>query len=92
MIVIRVELWPHGDQSRAVELGGARIFNDGTGSPTRGNYHATIFNRGGKVFWKSGRVEGSPRKRLGVWDLIFRALRKIVGDRNLEKQERVMTA
>ena len=32
--------------------------------------------------WMTGRVEGFPRQTLGGFDLLFRALRGCVGDRN----------
>jgi hypothetical protein len=34
--------------------------------------------------WKKGEVKGFPRTRLGAWDLLYLALRNIVGSRNRE--------
>lgn len=83
MIVVTIELWPHGRHDRAVLLGSATIANDGTGTLDSGNYEVTLSRRGNATsLWKLGRVEGFPRKRLGGYDLLFRALREIVGGRN----------
>ncbi len=82
MIVIRMELWPRGDRSRAKHLGTATIANVG-GSQSVGNYRAELSTRGNNPRpWRSGSVTGFPRLRLGAWDLLFRALQAIVGDRN----------
>jgi hypothetical protein len=64
-------------------LGTAIIANDGKGTDTSGDYTVSLSTRGWNARpWKSGRVEGFPRKRLGGWDLLYRALREIVGERN----------
>lgn len=82
MLRVTIELLPYGDETRKRHLGTCEIANDASGTPTRGNYHIR-FSRRGKPFstWKETRVEGFPRKRLGAWDLLFLALRNIVGDR-----------
>ena len=87
MIVIRVEMWPHGDESRKSELGIAYVANDGTGTSQVGNYDVQLMKSASmgarrSGVWKTGRVEGFPRLRLGQWDLIFRALLATVGYRN----------
>lgn len=84
MLVIRIELWPHGDRARARELGRVEIANTGTGSPTVGNYVVQLFKSAAQGarrpgVWKRGRVEGFPRKRLGAYDLLFRALAAVLG-------------
>lgn len=86
MIVIKVEMWPLGDESKAYEIGRGVIANDGTGTDERGNYDVRLLKS--DVYakrpgvWKKGRVEGFPRRVLGPWDLLFRALRACVADRN----------
>lgn len=81
MIRVTVELVPHGVESQKYTLGVATIANDGTGTPTRGNYTAAFRRtRGGFI---SGKVTGFPRKRLACWDLLYRALRSsVIGVRN----------
>ncbi len=90
MIRITIELIPHGIESRKSILGIATIVNDGTGGDgrgaanTTGNYEVTLSKRGAQVsqVWRKGRVEGFPRLKLGVYDLLYRGLRNIVGSRN----------
>lgn len=82
MIVVRVELWPKGDQQRARLLGLMRIANDGSGSEALGNYHVTIdkspeyAKRPG--IYRRGRVQGF-RRRLGPWPLLQAALTACLG-------------
>lgn len=83
MVVVRVELWPGGDRSKARLLGEARIANDGgQRTDSRGDYTVELSKFNGTGVWKRGRVTGFPRLRLGGWDLLFRALRATVGARN----------
>lgn len=90
MLVVRIELWPRGDRSQAREIATGMIVNDGKGTTEMGLYDVLLLKRNRGVIrvahvgdvWKRGRVEGFPRKRLGPWDLLFRALASIVGDRN----------
>lgn len=89
MIVIRMEMWPGGSPERKYLLGSAIIANDGTGTQTVGHYRVRIGRRGVdtplKPFtkpWKTGVVTNFPRMRLGAWDLLYRALKEILGARN----------
>ena len=83
MIVVTVEVWPGGDASKAEHVGTAEIDNDTTGTLTVGNYNVVVGKSAYfKCPWKRGRVEGFPRRRLGPWDLLYRALRATVGARN----------
>lgn len=90
MIVIRVELWPYGFEEQKETLGTAVIFNNGTGTKSSGNYRAIFGKRGqdllktirGRRPWREVEVKDFPRERLLGWDLVFRALRAAVGDRN----------
>ena len=86
MLVVKIELWPLGNEANAQPLGLATISNDATGSPAIGNYTVRIFK--GKKYsraegvWRTGRVLGFPRQQLGPWDLLYRALLATVKDRN----------
>lgn len=89
MIVVRVEMWPGGRADRKYLLGSAVIANDGKGSDSVGHYKFRIGRRGVDTPlaplikpWKVGAVLNFPRQRLGVWDLIFRALKEVIGARN----------
>jgi hypothetical protein len=61
----------------------AVIYNDATGDEAVGNYVVQLMRNGSKTsVWKAGEVKRFPRLKLGVWDLVFRALRETVGERN----------
>jgi hypothetical protein len=82
MIRVTLELVSARDGHTEV-LGVGYISNDGAGTPARGNYNVRLMRRGrGDILWKTGRVEDFPRKRLLGWDLLYRALRATLGDRN----------
>jgi hypothetical protein len=53
-----------------------------TGTPTSGDYRIELCDAAGRK-WKTGGIGGFPRRRLLAWDLLYRALRKLVGNRNL---------
>ncbi|HUX16645.1 MAG TPA: hypothetical protein VMW52_09250 [Phycisphaerae bacterium] len=91
MIVIRVELWPGGDETRAEDLGTARIVNTVAASVASGgelgDYRVELlkgarYSRRAGEIWKACTVTGFPRRGLGPWDLLFRGLRDLVGYRN----------
>jgi hypothetical protein len=92
VIVITVELWPGGLELGKETLGVAVIANDGHGTPDIADYDVWLGKRGHddphrlirtkSHQWKTGRVAGFPRQRLGAWDLLYRALHQIVRDRN----------
>lgn len=68
-------------------LGTITIANDAAASRASGgalgDYAVTLSRRGQPCsVWKRGAVRGFPRKRLGTYDLLFRALREMVGSRN----------
>jgi len=80
VIVVRFELWPAGSRERAVSLGEMRIANDLSGSPTVGNYEvriskSAVYSRRPGSSWRDGRIEGFPRRWLGPWDPLLRALK-----------------
>jgi hypothetical protein len=47
------------------------------------SYTYIITKRRDKGVWKAGRIEGHAFKKRGLWDLVFRILRNVVGSRNL---------
>ena len=76
MIVVKVEL--HSARTGKVsEIGRLLISNDGTGSPTRGNYVIQRLRRGTQAVQKTGRVEDYPRQSYSVWELLKRALKAV---------------
>lgn len=90
MIVIRVELWPCGDRSRAQDLGEARITNTAPtlfGDRSLGDYRVELlkgarYSRRPGEIWRWCTVRAFPRRALGPWDLLHRALGQMLGGRN----------
>ena len=83
VIVVTVEIWPHGVESQKRTLGTAKITNDGTGTPESGNYKFEL--RGGVLgredlaerVWVSERITRFPRLQRGVWDLVWSCLEAV---------------
>lgn len=73
MLVITVEMWPHGDTARRRLLGVATIVNDGTGNRAVGNYDVTFCGPTRRP-WRKVRVEGFARLRRSPWALLHEAL------------------
>lgn len=74
MIKVTVELYPFGNESRKRVLCTGKIWNDGTGSKTSGNYRYRLMCVGGSRMWREGSVKGFPRKRKSVWWLLAKCL------------------
>lgn len=78
MVVVTIELWPHGNPEQIQTLGVIRIINDGTGTLEAGNYkveaeHAGIFRGKKKGLFKTGVVRGFMRS-LSPYRLLCRSL------------------
>lgn len=80
MLVIRMEIWPQGNEQKKETVATATIINDGSGDDRTGNYDVTLYN--GKRRWKTSRVESFPRKKLIGWDILARALHDMLAKRN----------
>ena len=89
MLRVTIELVPRGIESRAKVIATGTIANTGTGTPTRGDYRIELRDAAGRK-WKSGSIAGFPRKRLLAWDLLYRALEKLVGSRNSTPDSRTV--
>lgn len=91
MIVCKIELWPGGDETKARNIGAVVIANVG-GTASVGEYEVRLLksaeyskgrtSRTGDNVWKTGRVSGFARLRLGPYDLLYRALGFCVAYRN----------
>jgi hypothetical protein len=98
MLVVKIEMWPQGDHTKARSIGVATIANTG-GDTTLGDYECRLFKSPenskkarplhemltrpkAKETWRKGTVQGFPRIKLGPWDLLFRALGALVSDKN----------
>lgn len=89
-MVIRIELWPKGDEARKREIGVAHIANTGASpDPNIGHYTVKLFKsleyakREG--IWKRGRVMNFPRLKYGTWDLLLLALLASLGRERVTK-------
>lgn len=93
MLVIKIELWPGGDEDLAQELHRGYIWNDATGTLDKGNYQAQFLEKGkklkGKSIWKKGEIKNFPRKRLLAWDLLALTLIKALGEERLELYQKL---
>lgn len=78
MVVVKIELWPHGLESKAREIGRAEIINDGTGTEEVGNYKIRLKHSGSWVkkegYWKTGGLSGYKRKVQSPYHLVMLAL------------------
>lgn len=81
MIRVTIEL-VSANSGKVSTLGTATITNDGTGSEENSNYDVVFSKFGGHGVWRSGRVEGFDRKHRGGFDLLYLAMRAVVGNRN----------
>ena len=81
MLVIKVELHPWGDSTRAREVARMRIYNDGTGTPNVGNYGGDVYRMPYNPellrpkMTRHGSVARYARKSLHVWNLVARMLK-----------------
>lgn len=80
MLVVKIELHS-AVTGKVTTLATGKIVNTGAGTATRGNYRVELKDVLGRP-WKTGAVEGFPRKKLLAWDLLTRALHNILGSRN----------
>ncbi len=82
MVVVKIELWPGGDQSKARTLGMAMITNDGSGDVATGSYDVEL-SHSGRYFgrpgcWRRGEVKNHDRQ-LSPYHLVLSALRAALG-------------
>ena len=75
MLVVKIELWPYGNENEKEELGRMEIINDGSGTLRRGNYDVRVCRKDNyDKYVREGRVEGYARKSYSVWELVKRSL------------------
>lgn len=81
MIRVTIDLLPYGSDISIRNLGTIEIANDDTGTDQWGNYAVKLIKPSGRG-WRIGRVEHFPRLVLSATDLVYRALKNTIGDRN----------
>jgi len=92
MIVIKIELWPSGDESKRKELCRGSIVNDWTGTNEEANYNISLLGSGDTDF--DGPVEMSAtlnyfkRKKYELWDLVAQAMIMAIGEKRMDGWER----
>ncbi len=78
MVVVTIEIWPHGDQEKAKTLGVCVISNDRSGSAEFGNYNVRLSHSGRYInregAWKTGKVKNHKRN-LSPYHLVYKALK-----------------
>jgi hypothetical protein len=95
MIVIKVEMWPGGDQRKAYEFGRAVLINQEERTVatkgSRGDYFVRLWGgvSGKRVLlsnrpWRQGFVRDFPRQQLGAWHLICQALKEVLNWNSLK--------
>lgn len=85
MVVVKIELWPHGDESQATQIGEARIaLQPETHQPCNNtvDYEVELRHAGhywGKPGnWKTGRLKNHYRD-LSPYHLVMRAIAACIG-------------
>lgn len=78
MVVVKIELWPLGNEKHKREIGRAKIWNDGTGDRNTGNYeaelsHSGLFYNKDKT-WKKSKVKNHPRMH-SPYSLVYHAFK-----------------
>lgn len=78
MLKITIELIPWGIESQAKTIGQMKIWNDATGTKSRGNYKFRIFRKNStSAVWKYGEIKDFKRQIDGAWKLLFLCLRDV---------------
>ncbi len=91
MIRVTIELLPWGCEARKQHLGTIEIANDGSGSRSVGHYRARLSRRGApRSVWKEAKIKNFPRLRWTAYDLLYRVLREVVGERNENKRGKLV--
>lgn len=73
MLRVTVELVPWGIEEEKRTLKVLEIYNDGTGSKTKGNYGYRFKRTNGSVY-RHGRIVGHNRLSESVWNLVNKVL------------------
>jgi hypothetical protein len=82
LVVVKIELWPQGQENEAQEIGRMFVANDATGTVEIGDYDVELLH-GGEFYgkpgvWKKGKVLRFVRK-LSPYHLVQRALDAALG-------------
>ncbi len=98
MIIVKIERWPdqvdpddpHEKQTPYTDIARAVIRNDHSGTHETGSYHVELYDPPAYNPWAGvvleTEVHDFPRRELGAWDLVYRALDSLVRERNAQQQ------
>lgn len=71
MIVIRIELWPDGEEENKRHLGTGIIINTGGGTRRRSNYAYMLSQRNNpSKAWREGQLLNWPRESYNLWQML----------------------
>lgn len=91
MLVVKVELWPLGNEGNKKNLGTMYIVNSGNGTKSLGHYEIMLSKWGRpEEPYRVGTVTGFDRLKGSPWDLLRRAINAATahqnGDHGLRKR------
>lgn len=90
MIRITVEILPYGFEANKRTVGVMKIWNDITGTKSKGNYKFTISQKQDlNAVWRGGEVKGFHRLSKSVWSLLFLCLCEIFLEEEKKKDDSV---
>lgn len=73
MLIVKVELWPFGNEDEKEEIASAKIWNTGTGTLKSGNYNS-IFNS--NLHGQFSSQLNNHNRNKNVWNLISNLIQK----------------
>lgn len=76
MLVVKIEIWPYGDEKAKREIANAKIWNTGTGTIEKGNYDSIFISDLHGEF--RANLKNHDRS-LNVWKLVQKLISKGVG-------------
>jgi hypothetical protein len=74
VITVSMDLHSAISSSRDANLCSLKITNDGTGTPSRGNYNVRLYARSSGRLIRTARVEDYARSSLPAWRLLAAAM------------------
>lgn len=69
MLVVKIELWPFGNEAASRQIGEMKIWNDASGDSETGNYVAQLDGKEVKI--------KNHLRSAGAWVLLGKALNKL---------------
>lgn len=76
MIVVTIEMWPHGEEAHKYPLGQVQIVNTGRGTASHGFYQVDAYGKKGrKLVTRSAEIHNWPRLSRPVFSLLLHALK-----------------